>query len=44
MYRIIRLFTRSRKLVPEIVPLSLKNRNQRVHTGGFMRGGGLYVE
>ena len=41
MYRIIRVFTYQRKLVPEFVPLWFKNRNQRVHAGGFM-GGGLY--
>ena len=34
MYRSIRLFTHSRKFVPEIVSLWLKNRNQRVDTGG----------
>ena len=39
MYRIIRLFTHQKKFVPEIVPLRLKTRNQRVHTGGLMRRG-----
>ena len=39
MYCIIRLFTHQRKFVPEIVPLWLKNRNQRVHMGGLMHGG-----
>ena len=38
MYRIIRLFSHQRQFVPEIVPLWLKNRNQRVHAGGLMRG------
>ena len=32
------------KKVPEIVPLWLKNRNQRVHMGGLMsEGGGAYT-
>ena len=49
MYRIIRLFIYQSKIVPEIVPLWLKNRDQRVHTGGIMRRGvymrgGLYVK
>ena len=35
MYRI----TLQRKFLLDIVPLWLKNRNQRVHTGGLMRGG-----
>ena len=38
MYHIIRLFAHLREFVPEIVLLWLKNRNQRVHTGGLMRG------
>ena len=38
MYRIICQFTNQTKFVPEIVPLWLKNRNQRVHTGGLIRG------
>ena len=38
MYRIVRQCTHSRKLVPEMVPLWLKNRNQRIHMGGLMRG------
>ena len=42
MYRIIRLFPDERKFVREIVPLWLKNQNQRIHTGGLMRDGGLY--
>ena len=40
MYHIIHLFTHQRKFVPEIVPLWLKNRNQRVHMGGLIRRGG----
>ena len=40
MYRIILLFAHERKFVPEIVPLWLKNRNQRIQTGGLMRGRG----
>ena len=37
MYRIIHLFPHWKKFMSEIVPLWLKNRNQRVDTGG--RGG-----
>ena len=33
MYLIIRLFTHYKRFVPEIVPLWLKNRNQRGHSG-----------
>ena len=40
MCQITRLFTHLRKFVPKIVPLLLKNRNKRYHTGGLMRGGG----
>ena len=41
MYHMIGVLTHLRKFVPEIVPLWLKNRNQRVHTGEVMhRGGG----
>ena len=39
MYHIIRLLAQSRKFVPEIVLLWLKNRNQCVHTGGLICGG-----
>ena len=42
MYCIIRLFPHERKLVPEIVPLWLKNRKQTIHAGGIMDGGCLY--
>ena len=40
MYRIIRLFIHSRNSVPDIVPLWLKNQNQRVHggAGDYVRG------
>ena len=44
IYVYLRLFTHKRKLVPEIVPLWLKNRNQCVHIRGLMRGKGLYEE
>ena len=42
MYRIIHLFPHLKKIIFEIVPLWLKNRNQCVDTGGG--GGGLCVE
>ena len=32
-----------KKCVPETVPLWLKTRNQRIHTGKIMRGGGAYT-
>ena len=34
-----RLFAHLRKFVPEIVPLRLKNRNQRVHAGDLRAEG-----
>ena len=43
MYHIICLFAHWRKFVPGLVPLWLKNRNQRIHAGGPMRRG-LYTE
>ena len=38
MKKMYRLLTHYKKIVPKIVPLWLKNRNQRVYTGGLMRG------
>ena len=37
MYHMTSALSHYRRFVPEIVPLWLKNRNQRVHTGGLMR-------
>ena len=44
MYHIIRLFAHFRKFVPEIVPLWLKNRNQRFDTGWVYARVGLYAD
>ena len=45
MYCIIHLFPHLKKFISEIVPLWLKNRNQRVDTGGGLcaEGGGAYT-